>query len=92
MATNGTVTGKIVDWNLPLKQLKLIDMSGSLNEDLPITSGTTVWGIDKFKTVNDTNSLMDINEFLENRADDVIVEPNKNFIGTVVTEDFMNNF
>lgn len=92
VATNGTVVGKVVDWNLPLKKLKLIDINGKLNSTLPIVGAMANWSIDKFKTTDDTNSLVDINTFLEKKSDTIIDQSEVHALGQIVTNNFMNNF
>jgi hypothetical protein len=91
-ANNGTVNGKVVDWNIVTRELKLIDMNGAVNEILPIISGSTVWSIAKFKTTDDTNILMDINDLLEKKADTIVDQSEVNALGKIVTSNFMNNF
>jgi hypothetical protein len=92
IVTNGTTTGKVIDWNLPLKALKLIDLNGKINKNLLISSGSTVYSIDNWKTVEDQSTVLDINAFLEKSATAIIVDPNANLLGAVVTENFMTNF
>lgn len=92
MVTNGTTTAKILDWNLPKKELKLSELNGKLNKASPIVSGTTSWTISKYKTVNDSNAQFDINEFLETKSDTIIDQHEVNALGKIVTANFMENF
>jgi hypothetical protein len=92
VVTNGLTAMKVVDWNLPLKQLTVIDRTGQLNKTVPIVGVGVSWTIDKWKTTNDSNAKFDINQFLENKSDVIIDQSEKIVLGTVVTNSFMANF
>lgn len=90
--TNGLITMKVSDWNLPMKQLTVIDRTGRLNNNVPIIGKTANWTIYQWKTTNDSNAEFDINEFLENKSGVIIDQSEKNALGVIVTSNFMENF
>jgi Virus neck protein len=90
--TNGLITMKVVDWNLPLKQLKVVDRTGQLDTTIPIVGSDVSWTISSWKTTNDSNSKFDINQFLEDKSDVIIDQSEKIVLGDVVTSNFMANF
>jgi hypothetical protein len=88
------ITAKVVDWNLPLKQLKIIDISDDISTVgiNSVIGQTANWIISEFSTVNDSNKEFDLNEFLQTRSDTILDKSKTNVIGEIITDNFMENF
>ena len=94
LVVSGGTTAKVTDYNAVELSLTVIDRNGTFKENAAITgqsSGTT-GVIRKFKTSNDSNQVLDINELLQNKATTLINDKNSNITGTIVTTDFMSGF
>lgn len=92
VVTNGTTTGKVIDWNLPKKQLKLIDLNGKIDKTKLVFGTDAIWSIDSWKTTEDSNAEFDINKFLQDKSDNIIDLREKNVLGDIITTSFMENF
>jgi hypothetical protein len=88
------ITAKVVDWNLPLKQLKIIDISDDISTVgiNSVIGQTANWIISEFSTVNDSNKEFDLNEFLQTRSDTILDKSKTNVLGEIITDNFMENF
>lgn len=91
--TSETTTAKVVDWNAIEACLTIIDRNGTFTKSAAVvgaSSGTTA-RIIKFKTSEDTNQELDINEYLQNIGNNLIETKNTSY-GTIITKSFMENF